>query len=282
MNRYLKTSIVVTLFVLSFASCTRTEKGKEVFSYWTSDIDLLLGHIVEPTFHFNEWYTAYSAPSPVAYSILCDYFLQPYGYWQPVTMSEVSPDTWKITYDNSSDAIYHRNTSMLFHLVNAAFVYNGTWDTRLSDSVGSNNSFLNHTFTIEKPSGNDCMRLRCNDTDCQFDASIKADYLYYSILWNDEIILEGKGHYVHTEKSTGESVQIDFDIKDPIVMKTLEHNNSIHGQGPNFYWPEWWITDESSKIRFVSGTVNLMMRTEDGETTTVTVTVIDENHIKVR
>ena len=282
MNRYLKIGIVVTLFVLLFASCTRTEKGKEAFSYWKSDIDLLLGHIVEPTFHFNEWYTAYSAQSGVEYSILSEYFLQPDGFWQPVTMSEVTPDTWKITYDNSSEATYHRNASMLFHLVNAAFLYNGMWETSLSDNIGSNNSFLDHTFTIEKPSGNDCMRLRCNDTDCQLDASIKADYLYYSILWNDEITLEGKGYYVHTAQSTGESVQIDFDIKDPIVMKTLDHNNSNHGAGLSYFRPKWWITDESSMIRFVSGTVNLRMQTEDGETTTVTVTIIDENHIKVR
>ena len=275
--KHISTIAVVFLFAVLLVGCdkenTKTQCSKDLFIEWTSDIDLLLSHIVEPTFHFNEWYTADVSPINPPNPALYEYFQMTSGHWLPVSFSEISPDTWKIVYKDSL-------TSMLFHHVYGAYAYasGGSWETLLSDPLESTNPFIDHTFRLEKPADNDYVTVRCDDSDCQLDCYLKASYLYYSILWNSAINLEGRGTYMHIDEATGAPVRVNFDIIEPIVLEVWNHDN----QSADHLWASWWVTTTKAGLNFYSGKVRLSTKNENGETVSATVTIIDERHIVVQ
>ena len=272
--------ITIVLFAVLLVGCdrpsgdnTETQSGKDIFMEWTSNINLLLSHIVEPTFHFNEWYTADISPINPPNPFLYDYFQMSNGYWLPVTFSEVTPDIWKITYKSSPDNLFYHFTSMMFHHIYGAYSYSsgGKWETLLSDSVDATNPFLDHSFTLERPADSNFVLVSCLDPDCQFNCYVKADLLTYSVFRNSEIKLDGHGSYIQPDKSTS----VNFDIIEPIVIETWNHGQSDS-------WPDWWITTQKANLKFIAGKVKLSTKKKNGEVILATVTIIDEKHIIVK
>lgn len=251
---------VVCMLPLLMTNCdphnTKTQTGYEMFTEWSKDMDLFIGHIVEPTLRMDEYYVidnvdAPGAPSPLM--VIYEYFYCP--------ISQIDSNTWSFTY---------KNTSMRFHHVYGTFLHAGSWETLLTDSVSYKNPFQNHTFSLEKPTPGSGLNVYCNDDDCQISGTFNANdgyqtSIYYTIYNDWPVSFEGKGIIKNN------SVRLCFETLEPVVWQLIPSA------------PQWRFPDQLSNLNLLSGKLKLTSIDETGEILGVaTITILENNRISIQ